>query len=905
MKRVSPALALIPLLAAVLPAQRPWQQITVPSVRDVAANFKAPPREYGAIQPFASWNGPDARERMVQDFDRLAANGIFVVNMSPGRGEPKYLSPEHVSQVKFAVQEAAKRGMKLWIQDESDYPSGFAGGNISRQYPQLAMQGIVADIRVRVIPGQTLSMPAPPDTLAIFATKSSPDQQVQSVVPIPVPSNGQLRWIVPPEGSTPNEPRFSWEVGFVRHIYLSSPTRNFNREDGTRAKDSLYSLIDYLDADATRAFLRITHETYKQAGGDEFGKTVLGFFGDEPDYSASIPWTPRLLEEFQKRKGYDLKPYIPQFFTGRPTDEVQRVRADYSDVWSGIFQNTFFGLQADWCARNNVEYLVHLNHEETMMALVRSEGDFFRDMRHVQVPGIDNLSQLVPAAIHTPDGTWRVNNNFPKLASSAAHLFGKPKVWTESAGGPGIDGKFQLDFQLVRGVSLLQIRIPVMRGGPAGPGGAPPPVPPQAPMLAWYANRAGYLMAIGRPAAQVGLYHPANSMWMGDQEADHSTTKLGWQLFEHQVDWDYFDEQSLSSVATIEGGGFKNLSGQTYRAIVVPSSTVITRTGLERFQAFAKAGGKVIFVGKTPGLVVDKTFLNAKDVPDLSFATLLEPAGDITPRVIAELPKPDVKLDAEFPRLTYTHRSWRDAEMYFFFNESTRAESRMATIAGHGQAQAWDLATGEIHPIAAATAENDSVRFPLVLGPYEAKVVVVGPLPSGVAGPEPSLASGDTLVELGGDWALDLNGKPLTTPLKSWEDLGTPSFAGPATYRKQFTASAAPPGKRVFLEIADVHDYARVKLNGKELEAHAWQPYRWEVTNVVKPGSNELEVEVRTTAAGRGGPGGAPPASAASTSAGGRGSAAAPPVATSGGSGRGGATPPASGLLGPVRLVAR
>ena len=51
----------------------------------------------------------------------------------------------------------------------------------------------------------------------------------------------------------------------------------------------------------------------------------------------------------------------------------------------------------------------------------------------------------------------------------------------------------------------------------------------------------------------------------------------------------------------------------------------------------------------------------------------------------------------------------------------------------------------------------------------------------------------------------------------------------------------------MFLEIADVHDYARVKLNGKELEGHAWQPYRWEVTNVVKPGSNDLEVEVRAT----------------------------------------------------------
>jgi hypothetical protein len=885
------------LLSFAAMAQRPWQQITVASVRDVAANFKTPPHEYGAIQPFASWNGSDpkeVRERIVRDFDRLAANGIFVVNLSPGRSEPKYLSPEHMDQVKFTVQEAAKRGMRLWIQDESDYPSGFAGGNISRLYPQLGMQGMVADIRVHVVPGQTLTMPVPPDTLAIMALKTSPDQTLQGVIPIPVPANLQLRWITPNEGSTPNEPRYNWEVVFVRHIYVSSPTRNFNREDGTRAKDALYSLIDYLDPEATRAFLKIVHETYRQAVGDQFGKIVLGFFGDEPDYSSSIPWTPKLLEEFQARKGYDLKPYIPSFFTGRATEaaeETRRVRADYYDVWSGIFQNSFFGEQAEWCKKYNVEYLVHLNHEETMIALERSEGDYFRDNRYVEVPGIDNLNQLVPDAVHRPDGTWNINNNFPKLASSAAHLFGKPKVWAEEGGGVGIDGKYQLDFQLVRGVTLLQIRVPVARG-PGGPSvTAPPPaIPPQAPMIAWYANRGGYLMAIGRPAAQVGLYHPGNSIWMGDQEADRSTTKLGWQLFEHQVDWDYFDEQSLSSVASIENGGFRNLSGQVYKAIVVPSSTVITRTGLERFKAFVKAGGTVIFVGKTPTLVVDKTFLNAKDAPDLSFATLIEPSGDITPRVLAALPKPDVKLDSPWQRLTYTHRSWSDAEMYFFFNESNQAESRIAAIAGRGQAQAWDLGTGEIHPISGATAEGDSVRFPLVLGSYEAKVVVVGPLPGGVAAPEPSLLSGITLAELSGDWMLDLNGKQLTTPLKSWEELDTQAFAGPATYRKQFTAAAAPAGKRVFLEIADVHDYARVKLNGKELEAHAWQPYRWDITSALKAGANDLEIQVNATPAGRGGPGSPPPAGAT------------PNAAAAGGRGRGG-VPSASGLLGPVRLV--
>jgi len=114
----------------------------------------------------------------------------------------------------------------------------------------------------------------------------------------------------------------------------------------------------------------------------------------------------------------------------------------------------------------------------------------------------------------------------------------------------------------------------------------------------------------------------------------------------------------------------------------------------------------------------------------------------------------------------------------------------------------------------------------------------------------------------------------LTTPLRSWEDLGAPSFGGPATYRKQFTAPAAPSGKRVFLEIADVRDYARIKLNGKELGASAWQPYRWDVTSALKTGANDLEIEVQATSSGRGGPV-APPQPAA---AGGRGGQPIPPA---------------------------
>jgi len=866
------------VFAATLLAQRPWQQIVDSTVGEAAANFRTPPREYGAIH-WAIWGDQLTQERIVREFDQLAANGIYVVNLGPARGmTPKYLSPEHLALIKFAVEEARKRNMKIWLADEGSYPSGFAGGKIGEQYPQLAMQGIVADTHISVAPGQTISIPVLPDTLgalAVVQPRTPPGAQPQpgagtgAVVPI---RGGQIKWTAPPDGRS--------EVVLVRHVYRSSPTRYINRADGTYSKDSLYPLIDYLDPDATRAFLKTTHEVYKELFGQELGKTVLGFFGDEPDYTGFIPWTPKLLDTFREQKGYDLQPYLPLFFAPKLTEEAKRAKADYWDVWSGIFRDSFYGVQAEWCTRNNLEYLVHLNHEELMLNLsrpedlIRNEGDFFRDMRHVPIPGIDNLNQLVPRAVNREDTTYDVNDNFPKLASSAAHLFGRPRVWSEEGGGTGVDGKFQLDYQYVRGVNMPQIRVPAIREGAA----AAEPAPPQAAMLAWYANRASYLMAIGRPAAQVALYHPANSMWLGDEAADRSTTKLGKQLLEHQIDFDYFDEQSLASVATLEDGAFRNLSGQVYRAVVVPSSTVISSAGLDRLRAMAAAGGKVIFVGAAPGLVADRTFLGAKEKPDLGFA-LLEPAGDLTGRVIAALPKPDVALDSPCPAIKYTHRAWRDADLYFFFNESDQPQSRTAEVSGRGQPQVWDAAAGEIHLMTGVTpGGKDSLRLPLVLQPYEAKIVVIGTIPKPVAAPEPSMAGGETMIEFPVD-------KPVTE------------------FKQEVTLAFKPAGRRVYVECADIHDYASLRINGKDAAPRAWQPYRWDVTDALIAGVNHIEIQVRALpAGGRGGMGGPPPASAGAPSAPGAAPAAgAPPPA-----GRGpAAPPPAPGLFGAVRLVAR
>ena len=99
-----------------------------------------------------------------------------------------------------------------------------------------------------------------------------------------------------------------------------------------------------------------------------------------------------------------------------------------------------------------MEFCVHLNHEEKMLGrgegMISNEGSFWRDMRYVGVPGIDDLNQIGPGIVA----------DFPKLATSAAHVNGHPLVWEEEGGGTGANGKFVADYQLVRGVNYMNIR---------------------------------------------------------------------------------------------------------------------------------------------------------------------------------------------------------------------------------------------------------------------------------------------------------------------------------------------------------------------------------------------------------------------------------------------------------------
>jgi hypothetical protein len=763
--------------ASIASAQQASQKMQMPTAAEVAKAWLSPPSEYGP-EPYYGLNGPVTIETVQHDFDTMKSIGFHAVAVQAGYGmKQAYLSPEYFAFFKQFVAEAKKRDMRIWIVDDAGYPSGFAGGKISAEKPELRMQALAVTQRLPVTAGAALNQAVSANAVAAIA--SSPSGQRVSV-PI---SSGNIAWTAP-AGS-------DWTVMVIEHVFRTSPTRSDTNP--TRAKDATQSLEDYMDPAATQAYLQFTHEQYFKTVGDEFGKTILGFRGDEPDYSISgLPWTPKFFDRFQQEKGYDIRPYLgamllSQAGGGRPrpgqpapppppqlTDAELRAKADYYDVFSLMFRDGFFKPQGIWCAEHHVEYQVHLNHEEMEMELVRSEGEFIRDMKYVQVPGIDSIWHQI----------WTDTiSDFPRLAASAAHIYGHPRAFTESfaAYRPEPDiamARYILNEQLVRGVNLVetmyypstataQAAPPAPLTGAAAAAASMPPVAaprrggpsevmrdPGWPALMEYTRRLSYVLSMGRPAASVALYLPSSSMWLGDKDADTAFVATEQMLSEHQIDFDIVNDDAVATdleanTGTVEAGALRTLSGNTYKTVIVPSASIISRSAFNRLRNLAKGGGKVLFLGRTPSLISGKTILDAKIATPADFAwatietsaqlppTPTPPAQpptappapqDVPPAILKAVDtvvaRRSVTLDRADPAIKVLTRRLKDADVFLLFNESATPSHHTVTLKTAAlKAQAWDPVTGAATPVGVSTVAG--LKLDLDLKPYETKLLVV------------------------------------------------------------------------------------------------------------------------------------------------------------------------------------
>jgi hypothetical protein len=708
----------------------------MPRVSEVAGLFQDPPAKYGP-SPLWGWQGPVDEEVIRNDLNIMHELNFRSVNIEAGsRMAQTYLSDGWFDLVRFAVEQARERDMNVWLIDEGKYPSGFAGGLINREWPEYMMQGLDTYERIRASGGEHVLRNHLP--LQVFSAVAQ-NSEDRSLIVLDL-STGVLDW-TPPEGE--------WLITLVYRTYRTSATRAARHPSG--GKDGVNSLIDYLNPDATRKWMEYTHEGYKKHMGDEFGKTFLGFRGDEPDYGF-IPWSSLLPFRFIEEKGYDVRPYLAAFSLQHQDDELIRIKADFWDVWSEMFAENYFKVQADWCEENGLESMNHLNNDNNMMRLVRSSGCIFRTMRHMHIPGIDAIwDQIWPGRV----------SDFPKYASSISNVYGKPRTISETFAAyntvPNIEqAKWVIDHQFVRGINLWEWMFWSSSATRlAGPSGWMSRAGEGFPDLVNYTRRLSYLLSVSKPAANIAVYYPMSSLWLADTIAHMAELQLTRLLLENQRDFDFIDEYALNHVLEIKNGGLRNLSGQVYKTVLIPSASAISADALNRLEAFAKSGGKVVFLERKPTLLIESNFRDAGGLPGLEWAIYdpdiilgvpgvfpytnkgyvleerTEPVMDeskirLTSTVLAALPEPALKLELPSPHLKYIHKKLKDSDIFLIFNEGEEKINMDVTFAAVGKVHIWDAYTGEIieSPNVSETASH--TRMSIEMDGWESKIITIG-----------------------------------------------------------------------------------------------------------------------------------------------------------------------------------
>ena len=205
----------------------------------------------------------------------------------------------------------------------------------------------------------------------------------------------------------------------------------------------------------------------------------------------------------------------------------------------------------------------------------------------------------------------------------------------------------------------------------------------------------------------------------------------------------------------------------------------------------------------------------------------------------------------------FIHRIIGDTEVYFVANRNNRKETSTCAFRVCGrQPELWDPVTGQVRDAVAFRQIDGRITVPLELAPYGSLFVIFRrPIPADMAGQAkrnfPQLASVQTIT---GPWTVKFDvkwGGPESLEFAALEDWsqrpedGIKHYSGTATYVKRFNLdSGLTDETRLFLDLGDVKNVAEVRLNGKGFGVVWTAPWQVEITGVVKPVDNLLEIEV-------------------------------------------------------------
>lgn len=707
------------------------------------------------------------------------------------------------------LDECRRRGMRMWLLDDSHFPTGFANGEVQKNHPELQKKYLslkTFDVMGPLAGGQL--------NLTYQIMMSDPAAQILGV------------WAIRRED--PDEPNPAEAIDLTAGVHrradymtgrpmtdaLGNPTKYPEPErivvdldlpagpwyvcvltvGFAGGEKETEGYLNPIDPAATQVLLDTVYQPVYDHFASDFGMTFQGFFSDEPRFGnihgsegsgigrnpqMPLPWRDDLCALLAKRlkatafaqlagkKGAlgekDVVRWLPLLFFGG-SEAAHVLRAAYMDLVSQLYSDNFDGVLAAWCHEHGVRHIGHTIEDNHAVArLGYGPGHFFRSMAHADMAGIDVvMQQLQPGydqgffrAFHKPG--WEMgffDHALGRLGGSLAHLDARKHGLCMAevfgafgwAGGNRLD-KWILDYMLVRGVNRFVPHAFTAKDFPDGDCPAHFWAGGHNPQYPEFAQLMAYAQRLGTLMSG-GSYEPAVAVWF-PAEAEWAGECMPLEKPAAELDRAQVEFDFVPSDyldrAQATEDGRCAVGAEVVGGVVMPWAQAVPATTLEALLRLAQADVPVWFVGGLPERSTD-----GSDVSDLLEALAHDPAVcEVTLDYLAES-----VIDAGLRELEPApgRVPWLRTYHYLRLDEGqdvyllvNEHPSQRVTCALTGAVEGHTY----VYDPFANTLTEDPDAFALDLAPYGSRVVIVSqePLAGAVAKPAPNPA--ERRLELG------------------------------------------------------------------------------------------------------------------------------------------------------------
>ncbi len=838
------------------------------------------------ILPFF-WQHGEPEEVLRKYMEIIDGCGIKAVCLE-SRPHPGFCEEKWWHDLDIILDEAKTRGMKVWILDDRQFPTGYANGILVNSENELSRQSLVR----RRIPinvsaaGISVILPikeyrtAPnwvPSDIESSLVSELPHFAEDEIVSITVvPENGVstddiidlteykdldiIRFVLPKKGG--------WNINFVYRTRNCGVHREF---------------INMIDRRSCRKQIEAVYEPHYERYKDEFGKTIAGFFSDEPELGNDHlyemekhlfqlndhPFSFELQDVLKAKWKDHYEKNLPLLWEEQ-FDERERakVRCQFMDAVTFLVRKNFSEQLADWCHEHHVEYIGHLIEGVNSSATSGSSlGHFFRGLHGQDMAGIDVIGgQVYPGGENeltiTPLTLYYgevFHYTLGKLANSAAAIepWKKGRSMCEIFGNYGwSEGvrleKYLIDHFLVRGVNHF---VPHAFSPKEFPD---PDCPPHFyahghnpqyrhfGKLMQYTNRVCELLSGGHHKSSAAVLYTPEGEWMSSSEYTPMMIQApARQLTEAQIDFDFIPTDAILDKElyhTEIENGLLHINTQTYQAVIVSALKYLSEDCAAVLNQLNEAHIPILFIDRLPECVcTGETFDFDADNNE---AVALEELPDVLrSRGIGDV----VISPANASIRTYHYIG--ESDIFIFFNEGSENYKGEISLTADGYPYIYNAWNNRVEKLPAKKYEDKTV-IPVILEPYKAMIVFFDK--AEITASEP-LAKIGTSYNWNDGWTRSIcrsieypkfrETKRISLPDNLEQE--KPYFSGFVCYEKEWVLQDTP--KSAILEITDAYEGIEVFVNGQSLEIQIVPVYLFDLTSFLKKGSNQVRIEVATT----------------------------------------------------------